>query len=198
MRKKNLILLFMALWVLLYPAGMSAQNSSRDIYGWIKYDDYNQDEYGICSFKSDNPGEITVVYPYDKAKTACAGAFADGAYYVYLYETDGYNATPLSFNRIDLSTGTMTQVADYRGLSALYQDMAYDYSTQTMYALAYDENAYTAMLIKVDLSDGSYSTVGVIGDTKYVGLACSYDGQLYAIDVDYGDLWRINKEDGSA
>lgn len=198
MRKKNLILLFMALWVLLYPAGMSAQNSSRDIYGWIKYDDYNQDEYGICSFKSDNPGEITVVYPYDKTKTACAGAFADGAYYVYLYETDGYNATPLSFNRIDLSTGTMTQVADYRGLSALYQDMAYDYSTQTMYALAYDENAYTAMLIKVDLSDGSYSTVGVIGDTKYVGLACSYDGQLYAIDVDYGDLWRINKEDGSA
>ena len=31
----------------------SAQTDSRDVYGWLRYDDYNQDEYGICKFKTD-------------------------------------------------------------------------------------------------------------------------------------------------
>lgn len=113
MRKEKLFHLLVLLGFTLLSMTISAQTDSRDVYGWLRYDDYNQDEYGICKFKTDAADDIQLVWPYDQARVACAGAFAEGFYYVYLYETDGYNATPYSFNRIDLSTGESTQVADY-------------------------------------------------------------------------------------
>ena len=64
--------------------------------------------------------------------------------------------------------------------------MTYDYSTQTMYAIGYDESVYTTLLLKVNLTTGETTIAGEIGESKYVALACSYEGQLYAIDVDYG------------
>lgn len=148
MRKEKLFHLLVLLGFTLLSMTISAQTDSRDVYGWLRYDDYNQDEYGICKFKTDAADDIQPVWPYDQARVACAGAFAEGFYYVYLYETDGYNATPYSFNRIDLSTGESTQVADYRGMPFLFQDMTYDYSTQTMYAIGYDESVYTTLLLK--------------------------------------------------
>lgn len=80
----------------------------------------------------------------------------------------------------------------------LFQDMTYDYSTQTMYAIGYDESVYTTLLLKVNLTTGETTIAGEIGESKYVALACSYEGQLYAIDVDYGDLWSIDKFTGAA
>lgn len=198
MRKEKLFHLLVLLGFTLLSMTISAQTDSRDVYGWLRYDDYNQDEYGICKFKTDAADDIQLVWPYDQARVACAGAFAEGFYYVYLYETDGYNATPYSFNRIDLSTGESTQVADYRGMPFLFQDMTYDYSTQTMYAIGYDESVYTTLLLKVNLTTGETTIAGEIGESKYVALACSYEGQLYAIDVDYGDLWSIDKFTGAA
>ena len=198
MRKEKLFHLLVLLGFTLLSMTISAQTDSRDVYGWLRYDDYNQDEYGICKFKTDAADDIQPVWPYDQARVACAGAFAEGFYYVYLYETDGYNATPYSFNRIDLSTGESTQVADYRGMPFLFQDMTYDYSTQTMYAIGYDESVYTTLLLKVNLTTGETTIAGKIGESKYVALACSYEGQLYAIDVDYGDLWSIDKFTGAA
>lgn len=198
MRKEKLFHLLVLLGFTLLSMTISAQTDSRDVYGWLRYDDYNQDEYGICKFKTDAADDIQPVWPYDQARVACAGAFAEGFYYVYLYETDGYNATPYSFNRIDLSTGESTQVADYRGMPFLFQDMTYDYSTQTMYAIGYDESVYTTLLLKVNLTTGETTIAGEIGESKYVALACSYEGQLYAIDVDYGDLWSIDKFTGAA
>ena len=79
----------------------------------------------------------------------------------------------------------------------LFQDMTYDYSTQTMFATAYDESAYTAVLLKIDLTTGEATAVGQMGETKFMTLACSYEGQLYAIDIDYGDLWSVDKSTGA-
>ncbi|WP_084546970.1 carboxypeptidase regulatory-like domain-containing protein [Barnesiella viscericola] len=198
MRKVRLLSLLAFLGALLLALPTNAQTESREVYGWLRYDNYNQSDYGICKFTTDNAENIQSVWPYDPARVACAGAYAEGFYYVYLYETDGYNATPYSFNRINLATGESTQVADYRGMPFLFQDMTYDYSTQTMFATAYDENVYTAVLLKIDLTTGEATTVGEMGENKFMTLACSYEGQLYAIDIDYGDLWSIDKSTGAA
>lgn len=198
MRKVRLLSLLAFLGALLLALPTNAQTESRDVYGWLRYDDYNQSDYGICKFTTDNAENIQSVWPYDPARVACAGAYAEGFYYVYLYETDDYNATPYSFNRINLATGESTQVADYRGMPFLFQDMTYDYSTQTMFATAYDENVYTAVLLKIDLTTGEATTVGEMGENKFMTLACSYEGQLYAIDIEYGDLWSIDKSTGTA
>ncbi len=195
MRKGKLLGLLVLMSFVLSFGTMMAQDGSRDIYGWLRYDDYNQEEYGVCKFKSDDPENITVIYPHDQSEAACAGAFAEGYYYVYLYKPNGDDtADPYSFNKVNLSTGKVEQIADYRGMSTLFQDMTYDYSTGTMYALGYDYNTYTSMLLTVDLTSGEPQVVGNIGESQFAALACSYDGQLYGIDVDYGSLWRIDKE----
>lgn len=86
MRKEKLFHLLVLLGFTLLSMTISAQTDSRDVYGWLRYDDYNQDEYGICKFKTDAADDIQPVWPYDQARVACAGAFAEGFYYVYLIE----------------------------------------------------------------------------------------------------------------
>lgn len=170
------------------------QAQEQSVYGWLRYDTENQDEYGICQFTTDYPENITVVHAYPQDAVACAGAFANDTYYVYLYETDGYNASPLSFNRIDLATGEMTQIADYRAMPMLYADMTYDYSTQTMYALGKTEG--TSTLLTVDLETGEYTEIGQM-ERYFLTLACSYDGHLYTVDYDEGAFWEVDKSTGS-
>lgn len=170
------------------------QAQEQSVYGWLRYDTENQDEYGICQFTTDYPEDITIVHAYPQDAVACAGAFANGIYYVYLYETDGYNASPLSFNRIDLATGDITQIADYSAMPMLYADMTYDYSTQTMYALGKTEG--TSTLLTVDLETGEYTEIGQM-ERYFLTLACSYDGHLYTVDYDEGVFWEVDKSTGS-
>lgn len=47
MRKEKLFHLLVLLGFTLLSMTISAQTDSRDVYGWLRYDDYNQDEYGI-------------------------------------------------------------------------------------------------------------------------------------------------------
>lgn len=46
MRKEKLFHLLVLLGFTLLSMTISAQTDSRDVYGWLRYDDYNQDEYG--------------------------------------------------------------------------------------------------------------------------------------------------------
>lgn len=190
MKKENLLCFFT---VFMFISGYAwSQDGIRDIYGWLRFDTRHQDKYGICKFTSDAPEDITVIYPHAQNEVACAGAFADNKYYVYLYEPlDGGQARPISFNYVDLSTGQFKQVADYRNMSTLYSDMTYDYSTKTMYALGKAEGDVSALL-KVDLVTGKSTPVGNM-DRLYITLACTYEGEMYAIDLNEGALWKVEK-----
>lgn len=192
MKKENLLrtLIFAALMLLPFIA----RAQTRDIYGWLRFDSRNQDKYGICKFNPEDPGNIKVIYPHDQSEVACAGAFADNKYYVYLYRPGDDGAIPISFNYVDLATGLFKQVADYTRMPTLYSDMTYDYSTKTMYALGKTNSGST--LLKVNLSTGEYMLVGNM-DRLYITLACSYEGDMYAVDGNEGTLWKVNKETGT-
>ncbi len=170
--------------------------TAQDIYGWLRYDERNYENYGICVFNADSPGTVTVKFPFDYDKQACAGAFADGKYYVYRYSPSIFgDATPLDFGTVDLNTGEFTRIADYAGLNALFADMTYDYTTSTMYAIGNPNGGNVTVLMKVNLSDGEIEQVATF-DVQFVTLACSYGGQLYAIKADDGFLYSIDKTTG--
>lgn len=171
------------------------QASDTDIYGWLRFDTRNQDEYGICRFSAGDPSSITVLYPHDQEKVACAGAYANGKYYFYLYRPLGDKAVPLSFGTFSLADGTYKEIADYTEMTTLFADMTYDYSAQVMYALGrYGGNNFSTLLA-VDLKNGGVTPVADL-DRIYVTLACSYEGQLYAIDLEEGNLYTIDKVSG--
>lgn len=166
------------------------------VYGWLRYVEHapSDQQYGVCRFNAGNPATVDVLFPFDAEHQACAGAFANGIYYVYRY-TPGDNATPVDFGTVNLTTGAFSKIADYSRLNALFADMTFDYSTQTMYAIANVGSSKVSTLITVDLANGDVHNVATLKE-KFVTLACSYDGQLYAIKGDDGYLYKINKKNG--
>lgn len=151
-------------------------------------------QYGVCRFNAGDPSTVDVLFPFDAEHQACAGAAANGVYYVYRY-TPGDYAAPVDFGTVNLTTGAFTRIADYSRLNALFADMTFDYSTQTMYALANVGSSTVSTLVTVNLTNGDVQNVATLAE-KFVALACSYDGQLYAIKGDDGYLYKINKTNG--
>ena len=169
---------------------------SPTIYGWLRYVEHapSDQQYGVCRFNASDPETVDVLFPFDAEHQACAGAYANGVYYVYRY-TPGDYAQPVDFGSVNLTTGEFTEIADYSRLNALFADMTFDYSTQTMYAIANIADASTSTLITVNLENGDVHNVAAL-DEKFVTLACSYDGQLYAVKGDDGYLYKIDKTNG--
>lgn len=161
------------------------------IYGWLRFE-RNQNDYGVCRFNADAPDNITLLHVFDSDKQACAGAAANGTYYVYRYAPNDGSAEPLDFGAVDLNTGTFTRIADYSRLNTLFSDMTYDYSQQTMYAIGNPGGGSITRLLTVNLSTGEITDLGSL-QTKFSTLACSYDGTLYAVRSEDGYLCEINK-----
>ena len=171
-------------------------DKSPTVYGWLRYVEHapSDQQYGVCRFNAGDPSTVDVLFPFDAEHQACAGAAANGVYYVYRY-TPGDYAAPVDFGTVNLTTGAFTKIADYSRLNALFADMTFDYSTQTMYALANVGSSTVSTLVTVNLTNGDVQNVATLAE-KFVALACSYDGQLYAIKGDDGYLYKINKTNG--
>ncbi len=170
------------------------QVNAVEIIGWLRFDSRMDEANGICTFSTQNPEEITLLYPHPIEEVACAGAYANGKYYVYLYSTDGIYATPLYFGTVNLRNGLFTKIADYYEMTTLFADMTYDYTTHTMYALG-NLSEGVSSLLKVNLENGSVEQIAAL-DRLYISLACSYDGELYAVDGMEGYLFKIDKSSG--
>ena len=93
----------------------------------------------------------------------------------------------------------------YFPLQMLALDMAYDYTTDTMYILAnaleherYFPEGEINILLKLDLTTGAVTILGKIfaeegEDLLALTLACDNDGNLYTINYENGKLYTINK-----
>lgn len=91
------------------------------------------------------------------------------------------------FYKFDLETGS---ILEKKSTNRYWYDMAYDYTTNTMYCV--QENGFG----KIDLTTGQSTTIRTYASFFFWAIACTSDGQLYAIDRS-GDLFKIvNKETG--
>ena len=150
--------------------------------------------------------------------TVFAAEYVDG--YIFGAQAGPYEYNTLfvmkagSWDRIDLgSDRAMYQTVyewpgrdgTYFPLKMIALDMAYDYTTDTMYVLAnaYENNYFpegeTNILLSLDLATGKVNILGKIeaaGGESFLALtlACDNEGVLYTGNYENGKLYTINKE----
>lgn len=165
---------------------------NRTIYGIILHNSDFNFQYGIGKFNTSDPENMELLFPWDTGVSIFAGAVANGEYYGFFYQYDNLlGPMPLDFSKINLRTGEMRPIKDWSDVMLKLQDMTYDYSTQTMYAIGYDLGTY---LYTIDLETGDI-TKGPGVKKSLATLAASYDGRLFALDL-YGTLYQVDKETG--
>lgn len=170
----------------------------RQMYGYFNTNGTWGGSYGFASFNLDKLASPELVYPYGDQISIYAGAAVDDVFYAYEYEYDSYMGPANGdFISYDLTTGRLTKLGK-QGLAAQSssfkpQDMTYDYSTGTMYAVGFNQGE--SALYEVSLSDGMLTKVATLQRT--IGtIAADMDGTLYGAAHD-GFIYKVNKADGS-
>lgn len=160
------------------------------MYGYCMY---APDELlGLVNFYPSNTTELNVVKnEYDYLLNA--GEYYNGRLYGFTYTVDdSYGANVYSFVRIDPATGTrqtLNYVESAGGTmdSDVVYDMTYSYKDGVMYALKNTSSGPLLTTVKLtNPNAGTHKNVGIIigGPTRYIGLACHLNGDLYALGVD--------------
>ncbi len=157
----------------------------------INLSGYRWDAYGTAGFMdfgSNNPEGATYkveVTPNDAL--IISGEAINGKFY-------GYTATwwgePREFVEIDLSNWVVERALSNTDSYVL--DMAYDYSSDTMYCIMTDYERVA--LGTVDIATG-VATPEVLLENVMRALACSLDGKLYSID-ESGNFYSIDPSTG--
>ncbi len=113
-----------------------------------------------------------------------------------LYGT-GYTASPPSqIFTIDTTTGNRTVIGPMTGALGSCTGLAFDWTTNTMYATTYSTNTY---LWTVNLTTGAVTQVGTGTITGLViDIACDPTGQLYGVEISTDNLISIDKTTGVA
>ncbi len=170
--------------------------------------------FGFVSFTADNYGSMTMLKKTNMYYNhLSAGEYLDGKLYSYTVEPDDFGAMyPASFIVYDAETFDVLKEIDHSdGVRVV--DMTYDYTTNTMYALAEEEYNTESIgitnLCVVDLETGDLTVVGSTGglkgingyglevDAALVTLAADADGNLYAMS-EYRQFCKLDKFTGKA
>ena len=95
----------------------------------------------------------------------------DGKFY-------GYNEVGQLY-AVDMTTGEYETIGT--SIGKYPSDMAYDYTTGTMYAMFVDQNMYTSTLAAVNMKNGQVVDLGMTQSLFLWTLACDNNGVLYSI-----------------
>lgn len=121
-----------------------------------------------------------------------AAAYYDGKVYA-VSPTDEEYGYRNHLMRIDSSSFVVEEVLPV-ALPCDLRDMAFDYTTGTMYGIA-QSGTVTGGVAQIDLTTGAVTVVADTG-SELVTLSCDADGQLYTITAD-GVLCRLDKYTGA-
>lgn len=192
---KRILRVVLAAFVCFAPQ-MRAQ--THPAYGFlVGSDDYPLLINHLVTFDLDTPAtEFTNVATYSDWTTAAD--WADGKYYVAGSKESGSDEAPDKLMIFDLKTGTFSTVAPITGINRFINDMAYDNSRKKMYAIARESLTDTQsfhVLYSVNLTTGVATPIGENVGRRLATLACTYDGDLYAVDA-LGVLCSIDPETG--
>lgn len=164
---------------------------AKDVYGFMTGNS-SEGEIPIGMYKYNTDGgtpELMTSLMY----SFWGGTFADGRYMMILSDdASGYLTEGLC--TYDLNTKDLT----LRYSQQPYQcsDLTYDYSTSSLYGVMIKSGGedVTPRLIKINTADGSYTKVAQL-NIKIVALACTYYGDMYAMDGN-SNLYELDKVTG--
>ena len=175
-----------------------ANGTTKTAYGVLGFDltDGNMLN-GLVSFPFTEGDRFSLVkYFGDANHDVTAGAYAERYYYAELTQTDltTQKMIPVELVRYDIEKDVTESVGELSGYTSHINDMSYDYSTKTMYAISVLNDAYT-QLFTIDLNTAESKLVADL-DRRFFTLACTYEGQLYGISFE-GDFCKIDKTNGN-
>lgn len=175
-----------------------ANGTTKTAYGVLGFDltDGNMLN-GLVSFPFTEGARFSLVkYFGDANHDVTAGAYAERYYYAELTQTvlTTQKMIPVELIRYDIEKDVTESVGELSGYTSHINDMSYDYSTKTMYAISVLNDAYT-QLFTIDLNTAESKLVADL-DRRFFTLACTYEGQLYGISFE-GDLCKIDKTNGN-
>lgn len=175
-----------------------ANGTTKTAYGVLGFDltDGNMLN-GLVSFPFTEGARFSLVkYFGDANHDVTAGAYAERYYYAELTQTDltTQKMIPVELVRYDIEKDVTESVGELSGYTSHINDMSYDYSTKTMYAISVLNDAYT-QLFTIDLNTAESKLIADL-DRRFFTLACTYEGQLYGISFE-GDLCKIDKTNGN-
>lgn len=202
----------MLLCCLVYAMNVSAGSSNppskektvsdvenRTVYAIVMHNPDFAYNYGISTFKTGTPRDITLLHQWGNNMAIFAGAAAHGEYYGYFYQFESVGgALPVALSKINLRTGEIRDVKDWSDVPMKFQDMTYDYSTNTMYAVGFDQGVSSLYMVDLetgDITKGPQFKTNTGGQTLAT-LAATYDGRLYGLNPS-GVLFQIDKETGN-
>lgn len=144
-------------------------------------------EAGIYSFDINSPANVSKVFSDNKF--IYSGAYYNGFIYVQSCQVNssGTDFDILEFGKVNIKTGEYTFIADWKPELVLFRGMTYDYSANTMLGVAVFSSS---RLCVIDIETGEFLPYDYSMPELLIGLACSYDGLVYGIDI-YGDFLTI-------
>lgn len=178
-----------------------AELPDKDVYGYLVYE-MGRKDFGIATFNMSDLANVTMLYPNstlpeeDGSIVASSGTYADGKYYLFYGKIVDGGTIPMQLKTVDLEAGEYTTVRNYTispsEVNVIFNDMTYDYSTSTLYAVTQGE---FSSLVTIDKETGDLKKVYDLG-ILFGELAASYNGQLYGITKDGEEFYKINKNTG--
>ena len=191
--KRKLLLFWVA--VALSATVLASPVSHKKMYGFF-LNNQALSGYGYSEFYMDDLDNATLIYPYSNSVGIFAGACADNVFYACEYVFNQYGPQASNFIAYDLVTGKKTEIGpwtDETDVSLKLQDMTYDYTTQTMYAVGYQYGE--SALYTMNLTTGQLTKVAPLA-TICGTIAANKKGELYVVGTN-GKLYLVNKKDGA-
>ncbi len=166
---------------------------------------------GFVTFDINAPQTLNrVTTVYDDYHVS-AGEYIDGKLYTFRVEADDFgNVAPYAFTVYDADTYAIENNAVKYDESRVV-DMTFDYTTNTLYAIAEDKltsgSVVPTSLYSIDIATGNRTFIGSPGeltaidgygntaDDGLITLACDAAGQLYAMSQ-YRYFYKVDKFTG--
>lgn len=170
--------------------------SGKIAYGYCTGDyswSHDYEHSGLYSFDITSPESLK--QEFENNLKVLAGTYYNGFIYaeIAVLTEDGLGVISLDFCKMDVKTGECTVIADWLPLAPVCYDMTYDYSSNTLLGILQISET-SSRLYHIDINTGKLTPIGSTTIPRaFVGLACSSDGTVYAIDSD-GNLVTIDKK----
>lgn len=166
--------------------------SAGNLFGNVVYDNGYGSNYWV-SLPDNNPEDVSVLGDFSTSGySLCSGAYYNDCIYAFCHAETDEQEYKYYLLKIDLADGY-----SYVNLGQVHEivyDMAFDYTTGTMYGIVTDGGA-NSKLAQLDLETAAVTTLGDMGD-HFVTLAVDGNGQLYGI-TGTGSLYKVDKANGA-
>ena len=209
LRMKKLFTLALST-ALLAGTTTSALAETKTAYGYT-WGERNNYSCGFISFDANAPQTIKRIKTVYDDYHVSAGEYIDGKFYTFRVEVDDFgNVFPYAYTVYN-GTSYAVESNSYKDDESRVVDMTFDYTTNTLYALAENTIASGSVvptsLYSIDIATGDRTLIGSPGELTAIDgygnpdtdglitLACDAQGQLYAMSQ-YRYFYKVDKFTG--